>query len=141
MAGVNDVNILNIKEADILKTADWIDEHLLGVRIPEPGPNTAAAVVYPEIRRLIALIPNRLSFGTELYSQVVAAEASYKEMVRKVHGKGVTAASDDTVAQLACKKDILYRAIQVLQTQYEAASRMITIIDAENRMSGNRAQT
>ena len=141
MAAINDVNILNIKEVDLLRAADWIDEHLLGVRIPEPGPNTAAAVVYPEIRRLIALLPNRLSFGTELYTQVVAAEAAHKEMVRKVHGKGVTAATDETVARLACLKDILYRAIQVLQTQYEAASRMITIIDAENRMSGNRAQT
>ncbi len=141
MAGINDVNILNVREVDILKAADWIDEHLLGVRIPEPGPNTAASTLYPEIRRLIALIPNRLSFGTELYTQVVAAEASYKESFRKVHGKGVNAASDDNVARLACLKDILYRAIQVLQTQYEAASRMITIIDAENRMSGGRAQS
>jgi hypothetical protein len=133
----SDITIENIALSDALKFAEWLDHYVLGVRLPQPGPNTAASTVMPAIRQLLAVIPNRQSYATELYAIVAATLANYKRDNKTDKGKAFTAATDDNVARVTCIQDLLYRAIQQLQTQYDAASRMITVIDSETHIGGH----
>ena len=131
------ITIENIMDADLLEFADWLDNNVLGIRLPQPGPNTAASTVMPEVRSLLAVIPNRISFATELYAIVTAKMAAYKVDQRRLGNNKTTAKDDDNTARMMCMQDLLYRSIQTLQTQYESASRMITVMDSENKMRGH----
>lgn len=129
-----DINIENVDSADIEDFGIWVAKHLGGVRIPRPGPNLAASAIMPQIADLLAEIPNRLALATELYAKICAIQARLKEQKSGLDKGEMRTVVETQLMFITAKIDILYRKIQTLQSLYEAASRMITVIESSSRL-------
>lgn len=132
---VDNITVLNVHQADPMDLALWCNTNILSIRIPQPGPNTPVSTIIPEITRLLAEIPNRMGLATELYGVVVGHQARLK-VAKKTTSEAIDKKQlEGETSLINASFDILYRAIQTLQTQYEAASRMITVMDSNDKMS------
>jgi hypothetical protein len=131
----NHVTILNVINANPTDVAVWAGEHLLGIRLPEPGPNTAVSTVTQEAVRLKGVIPNRMALATELYGMVSAALANQKVAKKLAAEKSMDVESAITV--LGAIQDILYRCIQTLAVMDEGAGRLIIGANVLDRMGRN----
>jgi hypothetical protein len=131
-----EVTIENVDTIELQDFAVWVNRNIMGVKIPQPGPNLALSSCVPLIIPLYADIPNRMALATELYSMVAATVAGQKKDKANPENaafkKDIEANLVDTNARL----DILYRCIQTLAAQYEGASRLLTAAEAQTRMDG-----
>ena len=118
----NAVTVLNITTLDPVNVAQWAGRNILGLRLPEPGPNVAVSTITPRITELLAQIPNRMALASELHGIVSAALANQR--VAKRFSKDTD--TENAITTLTALQEILYRAIQTLQTLYDGASRMLT---------------
>lgn len=126
----NAINVLNILQADPVSVAQWASIHIIGIRVPEPGPNTAVSTLMAEIQTLLAKVPNRMGLATELYGIVVAAKSNYQTAKRLE--KNVE--TENMITTLTAIETVLYRSIQTLQTIYDGNSRLITVGDQQTRI-------
>lgn len=127
---VPNVTILNVLTATPDDLANFVALRLLNVRIPVPGVNHTmnfGADIVP----LLPIIANRLAFATELYVKCAAAKPAWQKAKRDPATK---AQAEDALAVITSHIDILYRAIQTLTEQREAAGRLITGSNNVDRM-------
>jgi hypothetical protein len=132
MVNVNDpqgITVLNILNEDPIAVAQWASIHIIGVRVPEPGPNTAVTTLMSEIQTLLAKIPNRMGLATELYGIVVAAKAN--QQAAKRFEKNIDV--ENAITTMTAIETVLYRCIQTLQTIYDGTSRLITVGEQQSR--------
>lgn len=136
-----EVTIENVADIDIHEFAIWVNRHIMGIRIPQPGPNVALSSVVQLVIPLYADIPNRMGIATELHGTMVAIVATMK---RDKANPTLADMKDELTSALIdanARVEILYRCIQTLSTQYEGASRLLTAADQQTRVSGGSRTT
>lgn len=112
----NQVSVLNVLDVQPIDVAMWVSANALNFKMPEPGPNSVYTL-NTELVPLMAGISNRILFLTEMYVMVVGATPAYDPK-----SKDGNSLNQD----LNKKKDILYRALQSLESSRDTVGRMIT---------------
>lgn len=125
------VTVLNILQTQPQDLAQWVATELLAVRLPEPGPNHTIDVG-TDILPKFAIIANKVVFASELYAIVVGAKVGWS--ITKEAGTDPVNAKN-AITTLNANIEMLHRAIQSLQTMYEAASRTMTGVNNTERIS------
>lgn len=113
---VNNVSLLNVLDVSPLDVSMWLGANILGIRVPESGPNTAQGINVSLVP-LMSEVTNRILVVTEMYVIVVGATPPYDNK-----SKDGNAASQD----LNKKKDVLYRTLQSMEATRDTIGRMIT---------------
>lgn len=126
----NAINVMNIIDADPMLVAKWSAQHLLGISIPEPGPNRSISTIAPDIQTLLAVLPNRQGLATELYGVVTASLANQR--VAKKFQK--TSDVESAITILTALQDILYRCIQTLQSQIDSCKALNITGNQQSRL-------
>lgn len=124
------LNVTNILHVTPLELANWISTDLLVNRIPAYSANNTLNI-QGDILPMLPTITNNISLATEFYAIVVGASPTLTTVRNAVDG-GLT---KDMAESLSKKKEMLYRAIQTLESNRETLSRMITCMNDINRMS------
>jgi hypothetical protein len=119
------VTVLNILQTQPSDLSLWINEHIMGIRLPVPGANYTVNI-QQDIAPMLAVISNRIAFATELHGIIVGAKPGWTN--EKKNG-GDKVKAEAILATLSANEENLYRAIQSLTTMYEAASRMATCLN------------
>lgn len=134
----NYVNIENVNSVDIGEFAIWMNDWLLGVRIPKPSANVATSTIMPQIHELLADIPNRSSLCTELYAVVTGHMAALKvaKSQKKLLDEEVYKRVETDLAVATARQDMLYRCWQQQELMFKSCSRLVGVEDNEYRGSG-----
>jgi hypothetical protein len=128
------VTVLNINDVEIEEFAQWTAAEFRIV-LPKPGPNLGVGTVTPQLVELLAEIPSKMEFATELYSIVSANLSKLKEDKARTDLKDLKKEIEINLMYATAKQDIIYRHIQTLHVQYEATSRMLGALDNAARMN------
>lgn len=127
----NEITIYNILQHQPIELAQWLSEHVLNVRIPQPGPNHTLDI-QTDLMPIIAQIANSIAMVTELYNLCVGAKAPWTANKKNPDKK---ADAETNITIMGAHVDILYRTLQSLEAMRESASRLMTGVGHVNRLS------
>ena len=124
---MKDINITNVNNVTPNELAVFISTVLLYTQTPVSTPNSPL-VINNTTADLLGIYANNLSFATELWSMIRAELSEWKNK-KRIADKEYKLNIESQIEILTAKVEMLYRAIQALQTKYEATSRQVTILD------------